>query len=126
MSVKVRIPSPLRSYTNGADVVEVPAGSVRDAERTIPRSTVIGISIAATLYVLGTVVVMGVLPREQLAQSMAPFSDAAQVMWGPWGAIAISVAVVLSSIGALNVYALSTDLDDHAVRLLTLLAQQAA
>lgn len=28
--------------------------------------------------------------------------------------------------GALNVYALSTDLDDHAVRLLTLLAQQAA
>ena len=28
MSVKVRIPSPLRSYTNGADVVEVPAGSV--------------------------------------------------------------------------------------------------
>jgi sulfur-carrier protein len=28
MSVKVRIPSPLRSYTNGADVVEVPGDSV--------------------------------------------------------------------------------------------------
>ena len=28
MSVKVRIPSPLRSYTNGADVVEVPDGNV--------------------------------------------------------------------------------------------------
>ena len=28
MSVKVRIPSPLRSYTNGADVVEVPGGNV--------------------------------------------------------------------------------------------------
>ena len=28
MSVKVRIPSPLRSYTNGADVVEVPGESV--------------------------------------------------------------------------------------------------
>jgi molybdopterin synthase sulfur carrier subunit len=28
MSVKVRIPSPLRSYTNGADVVEADGGSV--------------------------------------------------------------------------------------------------
>lgn len=31
MSVKVRIPSPLRSYTNGADVVEVPGGTIREA-----------------------------------------------------------------------------------------------
>jgi molybdopterin synthase sulfur carrier subunit len=28
MPVKVRIPSPLRSYTNGADVVEAPGASV--------------------------------------------------------------------------------------------------
>jgi molybdopterin synthase sulfur carrier subunit len=28
MSVKVRIPSPLRGYTNGADVVEAPGQSV--------------------------------------------------------------------------------------------------
>ena len=28
MSVKVRIPSPLRSYTNGADVIETDGGSV--------------------------------------------------------------------------------------------------
>jgi amino acid transporter len=86
----------------GLESATVPAGSVRDAERTIPRSTVLGISIAAALYVLGTIVVMGVIPREQLVMSVAPFSDAAQIMWGPLGAIAISIAVVLSSIGALN------------------------
>ena len=86
----------------GLESATVPAGSVRDAERTIPRSTVLGIAVAAALYVLGTVVVMGVLPREQLVKSVAPFSDAAEVMWGPWGAVAISIAVVLSSIGALN------------------------
>ena len=86
----------------GLESATVPAGSVRDPERTIPRSTVIGISIAAALYVLGTIVVMGVLPREELVHSVAPFSDAAEVMWGPWGAVAISIAVVLSSIGALN------------------------
>jgi molybdopterin synthase sulfur carrier subunit len=30
MSVKVRIPSPLRSYTNGVDVIESEGGSVGD------------------------------------------------------------------------------------------------
>ena len=31
MSIKVRIPSPLRSYTNGADIVEVEGASVGEA-----------------------------------------------------------------------------------------------
>jgi molybdopterin synthase sulfur carrier subunit len=31
MSVKVRIPSPLRNYTNGQDVVEVTGGNVAEA-----------------------------------------------------------------------------------------------
>jgi amino acid transporter len=86
----------------GLESATVPAGDVRNPERTIPRSTVIGISIAAALYVFGTIVVMGVLPRQQLVQSLAPFSDAAYVMWGRTGQISISIAVILSSIGALN------------------------
>ena len=86
----------------GLESATVPADDVENAERTIPRSTILGISIAAVLYVLGTVVVMGVVPREQLVKSVAPFSDAASMMWGPWGATVVSVAVILSSIGALN------------------------
>ncbi len=86
----------------GLESATVPAGDVRDPERTIPRSTVLGIVIATTLYVLGTIVVMGVLPRERLTSSLAPFSDAAGAMWGPVGEWAIAIAVVLSSIGALN------------------------
>ena len=75
---------------------------MKDPERTIPRSTILGITIAMLLYVLGTIAVMGIVPREQLVKSVAPFSDAAQILWGPWGATAISIAVILSSIGALN------------------------
>jgi basic amino acid/polyamine antiporter, APA family len=86
----------------GLESATVPAGDVRNPERTIPRSTVLGISIAAALYVLGTIAVMGLIPRNELVNSLAPFSDAARVMWGPAGEIAISAAVVLSSIGALN------------------------
>ena len=85
----------------GLESATVPAGDVTDPARTIPRATVLGIGIAALSTCLARRV-MGVLPREQLVKSLAPFSDAAQVMWGPWGATVISLAVILSSIGALN------------------------
>jgi arginine:agmatine antiporter len=86
----------------GLESATVPAGDVRDPERTIPHATVLGILIAALLYVLGTVVVLGVVPRDQLVTSIAPFSDAARMMWGEWAAAIIAVAVIVSSIGALN------------------------
>jgi arginine:agmatine antiporter len=86
----------------GLESATVPASDVTDPKRTIPRSTLLGITIAALLYVLGTIAVMGLVPREQLVHSVAPFSDAARVLWGHWGATAISIAVMLSAIGALN------------------------
>jgi arginine:agmatine antiporter len=86
----------------GLESATVPAGDVQNPERTIPRSTMLGIVIAALLYVLGTTVVMGVVPREQLVRSLAPFADAARMMWGSWAAVVIAVAVMISSLGALN------------------------
>lgn len=86
----------------GLESATVPAGDVRDPVRTIPRSTLIGVGIAAVLYVLGTVVVLGVVPREQLARSVAPFADAARLMWGEGAAVGVTAAVIVSSIGALN------------------------
>ena len=32
---------------------------------------------------------MGVVPREELVASVAPFADAARLMWGPWAATVI-------------------------------------
>jgi arginine:agmatine antiporter len=86
----------------GLESATVPAGDVTDPKRTIPRSTILGITIATLLYVLGTIAVFGLVPREQLVHSVAPFSDAARVLWGSWGARAISLAVIISAIGALN------------------------
>ena len=86
----------------GLESATVPAGDVENAERTIPRSTMLGISVAGLLYVLGTIVVMGVVPREQLVASHAPFADAARLMWGSWAATVVAIAVMISSLGALN------------------------
>jgi arginine:agmatine antiporter len=86
----------------GLESATVPAGDVIDPARTIPRSTILGVSIAALLYVLGTTVVLGVVPREELVKSAAPFADAARIMWGGWAQEIVGVAVMISSLGALN------------------------
>src|SRR5262245_963819 len=80
----------------GLESATVPAGDVRDPERTIPQATIIGVSMAALLYVLGTTVVLGVVPRDELVKSAAPFADAARIMWGNWAAALVSVAVMIS------------------------------
>jgi amino acid transporter len=86
----------------GIESATVPAGNVIDPQRTIPRATVLGTLIAAFVYLLGTTVVIGVIPRETLMLSSAPFADAARVMWGEWAAILIALAAIISSVGALN------------------------
>jgi APA family basic amino acid/polyamine antiporter len=45
---------------------------------------------------------MGILPPEALAASLAPYSDAAAAIWGPWAALAVTIGVVVSGVGALN------------------------
>lgn len=86
----------------GLESATVPAGDVRDPARTIPRATLLGISASALLYVLGTVTVMGVIPRSQLEHSSSPFADACSAMWGHWAGGLIAVAALVSSLGALN------------------------
>jgi arginine:agmatine antiporter len=86
----------------GLESATVPAGDVRDPSRTIPRATILGVAVSAALYLLGTIVVLGVVPRAALVNSTAPFSDAAGIMWGQWASVVVSVAVIVSSIGALN------------------------
>jgi amino acid transporter len=86
----------------GLESATVPAGDVRDPERTIPRSTLLGVGISAAVYVLGTIAVMGIVPRDGLVTSPAPFADAAVTMGGAWAGEAIGLAVMISSLGALN------------------------
>jgi APA family basic amino acid/polyamine antiporter len=86
----------------GLESATVPAGDVVDPGRTIPRATLLGVGISSILYVLGTIVVLGVVPREQLVGSTAPFGDVARLLWGSWAAWLVSAAVVISTIGSLN------------------------
>jgi APA family basic amino acid/polyamine antiporter len=86
----------------GLECATIPAASVRDAERTIPRATVIGTLMAAALFILSTVGVMGVVPPSILATSTAPFADAAAHLFGNTAAKFVSAGAAISCLGALN------------------------
>ena len=86
----------------GLESASIPAGDVEDPTRTIPRATIYGTLLAATVYILGTAAVMGVLPAQALAGSTAPFADAAAVMWGGWAFQLVAIGAVISAFGALN------------------------
>jgi APA family basic amino acid/polyamine antiporter len=86
----------------GLESATVPAEDVADAERTIPRSTIIGTVVTAAIYVLGTVAVMGVIPAATLSGSTAPFVDAAEEIFGSWATDWVAAGAAISAFGALN------------------------
>lgn len=86
----------------GLESATVPADDVEHPDRTIPRATLLGVSIAAAVYLLSTTAVMGVVPTAALRVSTAPFAEAAGRMWGPWTAYAVAAGAAISCLGALN------------------------
>jgi APA family basic amino acid/polyamine antiporter len=86
----------------GLESGTVPASHVENADRTIPRATIVGTLLTACIYILGTVGVMAVLPPEALGKSTAPFADAARVLGGEWAAAAVALGAAISCFGALN------------------------
>lgn len=86
----------------GLESATIPADSVRDPARTIPRATVTGTVLAAVIYIVSTGGVMGVLGPEALAHTTAPFADAARRFFGDAGALIVAAGGVIACFGALN------------------------
>lgn len=86
----------------GLEAATVPAGSIDNPERTVPRATVLGTSLAGLATVLACSAVLGLLPAEQLATSSAPMADAARSLWGPGAGVGIAAVAAVSCLGALN------------------------
>ncbi|WP_030769889.1 MULTISPECIES: amino acid permease [unclassified Streptomyces] len=87
----------------GVESATVSAGEVRDPARNVGRATVLGTVGAATVYLLGTVAVFGLVAHDRLVASGAPFTDAVDAMFGgTWGGTVVACAAVISMLGALN------------------------
>jgi APA family basic amino acid/polyamine antiporter len=76
---------------------------VRDPERNVPRAIIAGVAGVAILYLAGTLAVQGTVPQARLAESSAPFADAARAIFGGgWAATAIAAVALISALGSLN------------------------
>ena len=86
----------------GMECATVPSDKVENPEKTIPRATMAGTVITTVVYILSTVVIMGMIPLEVLSESTAPFADAMRIMSGPMGEGFVAAGVAIATFGALN------------------------
>jgi len=87
----------------GVECAAVAAAKVRNPDRNVPRATILGTIATAIVYMLSLTAVFGIVPSSKLANASAPFSDAANAMFGgTWAGNVLAVAVIISGFGALN------------------------
>jgi len=89
----------------GFEMATIPAGEVRDPQRSLPRALLIAILVVAVLYIMIQVVCVGTLPG--LAQSQKPLADAGAQFLGAAGGAIISAGAIISISGNLNILLLS-------------------
>jgi basic amino acid/polyamine antiporter, APA family len=110
----------------GMENATIPADDVIDPSRTIPRALIAGVLTATVVYIVATMGVMALIPPEQLAESTAPFADAAVQVVGEWGAALVALGALISIIGALNGNVLATGMIARAIAVDRLFPQRFA
>ena len=86
----------------GIESAAVSAGVIENPKRNIPLATLIGLGISAVVYILSSMVIMGIIPNAELQTSHAPFAEAARLAVGGIGMTVIAVCAILKSVGSLG------------------------
>jgi arginine:agmatine antiporter len=92
----------------GLETGAMVAGVVDDPDRNVPRATLGGIAIAGVVYLVSSVLMMGIVPVAELAASGAPFALVAGKMFGAWAIPVIAAAAALKASGTLGGWMLVT------------------
>jgi len=92
----------------GLESASVAAVVVRNPARDVPVATLAGVGLAAFVYLAASVAISGLLPAAALAQSSAPFADAAARWIGPAAAALVAGCAVLKAFGTLSGWLLVT------------------
>jgi len=80
---------------------------VRQPARNIPRGMILAFVIVSLLYILTTVVTVGILKAEDLSGSLTPLTDGARVTMGAWGAWLIGAGALMAFMTTANAGLLS-------------------
>lgn len=86
----------------GIETATVPAGSVRDPERTIPRATMLGAASAGLIYLFVCSAIVLMMPAQITTKSAAPFADFVAFYVGSDAGLVLAGFGAISALGALN------------------------
>lgn len=75
---------------------------MREPERHLPRAILVGVSIVVAVYVTANIAYVHVLGARGLAATTTPAAELATAVLGPRGADVLSVLVIVSTFGFLN------------------------
>jgi len=92
----------------GLETGAMVAGVVKDPDRNVPIATLGGILIAGVVYLVSSVLMMGIVPAQEMAASGAPFALVAGKMFGAWAIPLIAAAAALKATGTLGGWMLVT------------------
>jgi APA family basic amino acid/polyamine antiporter len=101
MHVGVAMAACLMAY-NGWSYVSFVAGEVRDPQKNLLRSLVLGMAAVTVLYVSANAAYLKVMTVAQIAATDRVGADLATRTMGPIGGTLVSLTVLLSIIGAVN------------------------
>lgn len=86
----------------GIECATIPAENVKNPEKVVPKATMLGTTITTLVYILGTIVLFGIVPVDALMNSPAPFAEAGRIIGGEYTGYFIAFGAAISAIGALN------------------------
>lgn len=93
----------------GLESSTMAGGEIKNPERNIQRSVVWGLTIVGVIYILINVSLFALIPQDRLAESDSPFADAINLALGTdFGGDIINVAILVSVVGALSGWILTT------------------
>ncbi|MCS6947899.1 MAG: amino acid permease, partial [Steroidobacteraceae bacterium] len=92
----------------GLESAAVASAVVEHPQRNVPIATVGGVLLAGVVYLAASTVIFGLLPADRLANSTAPFADAAGSLLGAAAGSIVAVAAAVKAIGTLAGWLLVT------------------
>jgi len=90
------------SYIGVTKVASV-SEEIKNPERNIPFGVFLSLGAAFLIYLLGTFVMVGVIPMKELSGSLIPVAIAGKKIFGKFGEILITIAALLAFLSVANV-----------------------
>ncbi|MCF6268702.1 MAG: amino acid permease [Melioribacteraceae bacterium] len=89
------------SYVGVTKVASL-AEEVKNPERNLPLGVFLALGVSILIYILGTSVMVGVLPMSELMGNLTPVASTAKILFGDYGMILLSIAAIIAFVSVAN------------------------